>query len=117
MVFRKPLTVGQAAEILRVGNKTVLNWIHAGALKAFTTYGGHYRVWPVDLQTFLLSSNMGVPFQFIDERQTTILIMDSDVDYSARLKDAIVKQFNHAAILTTNNPFEGMVLIGEHRPI
>jgi excisionase family DNA binding protein len=62
MIYRKPLSVGQVAEICRVSKKTVLNWIYDGALKAFTTYGGHYRVWPVNIKKFLDQTRMDIPF-------------------------------------------------------
>src|SRR5258708_18417396 len=77
-VYRKPLNVGLVAKICRVSKKTVLNWIYKEALKAHTTYGGHYRIWPSDLKNFLTKSGIDVPFNFVDDRQTTFLIVDDD---------------------------------------
>src|SRR6266446_5950305 len=68
MVYRKPLNVGLVAKICRVSKKTVLNWIYKDALKAFTTLGGHYRVWPGDLKKFLTKAGIDVPFHFVDDR-------------------------------------------------
>ena len=66
-VYRKPLSVGMVAKVCRVSKKTVLNWIYRDAMKAFTTYGGHYRIWPGDLKKFLAKAGIDVPFQFVDE--------------------------------------------------
>lgn len=115
-VHRKPLNVGLVAKICRVSKKTVLNWIYKGALKAFQTLGGHYRIWPADLKTFLTDSAMDVPFQFVDERRTTFLIVDDDPAYSILLKEAICTHFSNADVIVTDDGYEGLLLIGERKP-
>lgn len=115
-VFRKPLSVGQVAKICRVSKKTVLNWIYRNALKAFTTYGGHYRVWPGDLKSFLVKARMDIPFEYIDERQTTFLIVDDDPAYTYVLKDVLLAEFPHADVLATDDGYEALLLIGERKP-
>jgi excisionase family DNA binding protein len=116
MVFRKPLSVGQAAKICRVSKKTVLNWIYRDALKAFTTYGGHYRIWPGDLKSFLTKSKMDIPFEYIDERQTSFLIVDDDPTYSFMLKEALLADFPQADVLVTDDGYEALLLVGERKP-
>jgi len=115
-MYKKPLSVGQAAEICRVSKKTVLNWIYDGALKAFTTYGGHYRIWPANVKKFLDSSGMDIPFEFIDDRTTHILIIDDDDAYSQMLRDAIVAEIPSVEVVTTDDGYEGLMLIGEIKP-
>ena len=116
MVHKKPLTVGQVAEICRVSKKTVLNWIYEGALKAFTTYGGHYRVWPANVQAFLQTTKMDIPFEFVDERNQQILIIDDDESYSKMVKEAITEEMPGVRVSTTDDGYEGLVLIGELKP-
>jgi two-component system OmpR family response regulator len=115
-VYRKPLSVGQAAKICRVSKKTVLNWIYKDALKAFTTFGGHYRIWPGDLEKLLRKAGMDIPFHFVDDRQTTFLIVDDDGAYSMLLKEAICSEFPNADIITTDDGYEALLLIGERKP-
>ncbi|HEX9657318.1 MAG TPA: response regulator [Bacteroidota bacterium] len=116
MTYKKPLSVGQVAEICRVSKKTVLNWIYDGGLKAFTTYGGHYRVWPANIKKFLDIAGMDIPFDYVDERTTHILIIDDDHDYSQMLKSAIAVDLPDAEITVTDDGYEGLMLIGEIKP-
>lgn len=114
--YKKPLGVGQVAAICRVSKKTVLNWIYEGALKAFTTYGGHYRVWPVNLKKFLDTAGMDIPFEFVDDTSTHILIIDDERPYSQMLKSVISAELPNVEITTTDDGFEGLLLIGEMKP-
>lgn len=116
VTYKKPLGVGQVAAICRVSKKTVLNWIYEGALKAFTTYGGHYRVWPVNLKKFLDTAGMDIPFEFVDDTSTHILIIDDERPYSQMLKSVINAELPHVEITTTDEGFEGLLLIGEIKP-
>ncbi len=116
MQYKKPLSVGQVADICRVSKKTVLNWIYDGAMKAYTTHGGHYRVWPANIKKFLDESRMDIPFDFVDERGTHILIIDDETDYANMLKSAIRSELPEVDVTTTDDGYEGLMLIGEIRP-
>jgi excisionase family DNA binding protein len=116
MTYKKPLSVGQVAEICRVSKKTVLNWIYDGALKACTTYGGHYRVWPANVKKFLDSAGMDIPFDYVDDLTTHILIIDDDNDYTQMLKSAINAELPTVEVVTTDDGYEGLMLIGEIKP-
>jgi|GEM_PF-550840 len=115
-VYRKPLNVGLVAKICRVSKKTVLNWIYRDAIKAFTTFGGHYRVWPGDLKEFLGRAGLDVPFQFVDERQTTFLIVDDDRGFALLLKETICSEFPDSNVIITDDGYEALLLIGEKKP-
>jgi excisionase family DNA binding protein len=115
-VYKKPLNVGLVAKICRVSKKTVLNWIYKGALHAFTTFGGHYRIWPGDLKKFMAAAGLDVPFQFVDERQTSFLIVDDDDAYRMLLKETICTAFPTADVITTEDGYEALLLIGEKKP-
>lgn len=116
MTYKKPLSVGQVADICRVSKKTVLNWIYDGGLKAFTTYGGHYRVWPANIKKFLDSTGMDIPFDFVDDRTTNVLIIDDDPDYAQMLKSAVTAELPNVEVHSTDDGYEGLVMIGEIRP-
>ncbi len=116
MIYKKPLSVGQVADVCRVSKKTVLNWIYEGALKAFTTYGGHYRVWPLDLRRFVKDAGMDIQFDFVDDRRSKILIIDDDKEYTSMLKIAIEQELANAEVFSTDDGYEGLLLIGEVKP-
>jgi excisionase family DNA binding protein len=46
-------TTGEAAQLLGVSDRTVVNWARAGLLAHFTTPGGHRRYRVEDVQAFL----------------------------------------------------------------
>jgi len=115
-IYKKPLSVGQVAEICRVSKKTVLNWIYDDALKAFTTYGGHYRLWPANVKKFLDEAGMDIPFEYVDDRITQILIVDDDRDYSQALKNAILAELPGVEVTVTDDGYEGLMLIGQIKP-
>jgi excisionase family DNA binding protein len=114
--YKKPLGVGQVASICRVSKKTVLNWIYEGALKAFTTYGGHYRIWPVNLKRFLDASGMDIPFDYVDETVTNVLVMDEEKSYAQMLKSVISADIPGTDVTATDDLYEGLLSIGERRP-
>lgn len=116
ITHKKPLSVGQVAEVCRVSKKTVLNWIYDGGLKAFTTYGGHYRVWPANVKKFLDTTGMDIPFEFVDDRTTNVLIIDDDVDYTKMLSSAIKTELPTVEVSSTDDGYEGLLMIGEIKP-
>ncbi len=116
MVHKNPMNVGLVAKICHVSKKTVLNWIYKDALKAFTTYGGHYRIWPGDLREFMVKAGLEVNFNFVDERQTSFLIIDDEANYAFALKEIICTEFPTANVIITDDGYEALLLIGEKKP-
>ena len=46
-------TTGDVARLLGVSDRTVVNWVRAGILQAFTTPGGHRRFRVPEIDEFL----------------------------------------------------------------
>jgi DNA-binding response OmpR family regulator len=59
---------------------------------------------------------MDIPFDFVDDRTTHILIIDDDVDFSSILKSAIISELPDVEVSTTDDGYEGLMLIGEIKP-
>lgn len=81
----------EAAKICGVVNQTAINWIRKGSLKAFTTPGGQYRVYPEDLIDFMQRNKMNVPAGLIEktkakpkpqENKKTVLVVDDDAAFN-----------------------------------
>ncbi len=116
MVYSEPLTVGQAAHICRVCKKTVLNWIYSGGMKAFTTYGGHYRIWPANLKEFIDAAGMDIPFVPLDVRSMNVVVIDDNRTFSTMLSNLIADEFPGVEVRVARNGQEGLMLIGELQP-
>ena len=58
--MEKSLTTGEIARICQVSQATVLNWIRGRGLNAYTTAGGHYRVFPSELREFAARYRMPI---------------------------------------------------------
>jgi DNA-binding response OmpR family regulator len=59
---------------------------------------------------------MDIPFEFIDETSTHILIIDDERPYAQMLKSVITAELPNTEITTTDDGFEGLLLIGEMKP-
>ena len=116
MTFRNPLGVGTVARILHISKPCVLNWINSGALKAFTTYGGHHRVWPADVRAFVERTGMDIQFDFIDERAQRVLIVDDDTVYANLVKQMLEREMPQVDVAITDDGYEALLMIGEFRP-
>jgi CheY-like chemotaxis protein len=115
-IHREPLRVGSVARICRVTHKTILNWINQGALRSYTTAGGHNRIWPSDLRAFLDKTGLDVEFAFEDNRQTRILIVDNKPCHRQLLLESFRDRFSHASVDAARNEYEALLLVGEHKP-
>ncbi len=117
MNTKDPLSVGDVAKILRVSKPCVLNWINKGALKAFTTYGGHHRLWATDVKAFLDKAGMDIPFTFEEEpQQRRVLIIDDDPIYTNLMSQVIKTELPDVEVTTTDDGYEALILIGEIKP-
>lgn len=67
---------------------TVLNWIRAGKLRAYSTPGGHYRVRRKDLRAFALLHNM-LPLADVLPPDMRLLFVELEVETFEKLRDAI----------------------------
>ena len=59
---------------------------------------------------------MDIPFDYVDDRTTHILIIDDDHDFSTILRSAIVAELPDVDVTTTDDGYEGLMLIGELKP-
>lgn len=112
----KPLGVGQAAQICRVTTRTINNWIRSGKLKAYATPGGHFRIWPSDLRTFLKAHNMDINFDFRGEHPKRILVIDDDESYAEMLREVLRDKIRDSEVKLSHDGYEALILVGEFKP-
>lgn len=61
------MTTSDVAHYCGVTRQGVIKWIKQGKLKAYTTPGGHYRIWKVDFRAFLEEHNLPVDTTLFEE--------------------------------------------------
>jgi excisionase family DNA binding protein len=112
----KPLGVGQTAQICRVTTRTINNWIRAGKLKAYSTPGGHFRIWPSDLRKFLKAHSMDINFEFGGEHPRRILIIDDDESYAGMIQEVLRDKIDNCDLKISHDGYEALILVGEFKP-
>jgi len=99
------LNTRDVAHMYHVTSATVLNWIRAGKLKAYTTPGGHYRVAREDLDAF--SRDYGYsPAEGIPTFGLRLLFVSPDEALFARLRDAVRFRWPAAQVEQARTEFE-----------
>ena len=99
------LNTRDVARRYHVTSATVLNWIRAGKLKAYTTPGGHYRVAREDLEAF--SHDYGYsPAAGIPTFCLRLLFVGSDAPLFERLRDAVRFRWPAAQVEQARTEFE-----------
>lgn len=99
------LGTSDVAQMYHVTNATVLNWIHAGKLKAFTTPGGHYRVAREDLNEFARIYN-APPASAMPICDLRLLLVGTDAEYYGRLRSAVLFRWPVAQVEHARTEFE-----------
>lgn len=80
-VLEEILNTTEACKFLKVSQSTMKNYLRQGKIKAFTTPGGHYRIYRKDLIEFIENSNK--------KGHKKIIVVDDDVDI-LELMDAVL---------------------------
>ena len=114
--FKKPLTTGQVATVVGVSKKSVLNWIHSGAVKAHRTRGKHFRVWPADVHEFILEHKLGISFKYVDNRFPKAVIYDTDGRRIMLFQEIMKEVFDHVKCEWTGNPLQAAFRCADVHP-
>ena len=114
----------EVANICGVVNQTAINWIKGGHLKAFTTPGGQYRIYPDDLASFMKGRKMRIP-EYLAKKCTgnlyehgDILIVDDDKGLNCVIAKFLQKKYESfgVEIFQSFDGFEAGVLMTEKHP-
>ena len=108
------LTTHQIAGLLGVSERTVANWIDRGHLDAFRTPGGHRRVSPANLRSFLVNRGIPIPEELSEE--TRILIVEDDALVADALKGYLNADGNSYHVATISDGVSALIHIGHRKP-
>lgn len=114
----------EVANICGVVNQTAINWIKGGHLKAFTTPGGQYRVYPDDLADFMKKRNMRIPKKLAEScsslifEKHSILVVDDDLGLNTVVTKFLSNKFEdgNIEVFQAFDGFEAGVLMMEKHP-
>ncbi len=114
----------EVANICSVVNQTAINWIRQGHLKAFSTPGGQFRVYPDDLVAFMKKRKMRIPDDLLvqceenktEDKEIKILIVDDDQAFNTIVERAVEKNFANSLVFHAYDGFEAGVRLVEKQP-
>ena len=112
----------EVAKICGVVNQTAINWIKNGYLKAFSTPGKQYRVYPDDLVTFMVKRSMAIPDSLMalcKEKHfdaKSLLIVDDDKGLNSVMMMYLQKKISGLTVFQAFDGFEAGSLMVEKHP-
>lgn len=112
---QRTFTTFAIAKMLDVYPSTVANWVDSGKLKAFSTPGGHRRVLPEDLKTFLKKHKMPVPSGLAAEH-LNILIVDDNANIVEAIEGFLKMAGKGYQIHTASDGFAAGKELVLHKP-
>ena len=107
-------TTGEAAEICKVSQQTIIRCFDNGSLKGFRVPGSRFRRIPRE-QLFSFMRDNGIPTDALESSKRKVLIVDDDQDLVELLVDAFERD-GRFDIRTANNGFGAGMLVKEFRP-
>jgi two-component system, OmpR family, response regulator VicR len=111
----KKLSTLHVARLLGVSHQSIANWIDSGKLRAGKTPGGHRRVSPEDLVTFLKKQKLDIPAE-LNARSRNILIVDEDPAVGQSLTAAIAAEYAGWKVLLAHDGWTGGETLVAERP-
>ena len=107
-------TTGEAAEVCKVSQQTIIRCFDSGQLKGFRVPGSRFRRIPRD-QLFSFMKENGIPTDALDSGKRKVLIVDDDEELVELLVD-VFERDRRFDIRTANNGFDAGMLVKEFRP-
>jgi CheY-like chemotaxis protein len=112
----------EVAKICGVVNQTAINWIRNNYLKASTTPGGQFRVYPDDLVEFMEKNDMQVPVEVLENckvkvhiQKQSVLLVDDDKAWNDVMAKFLKQRYETLHIYQAFDGFEaGSEMASKH---
>ena len=111
---KQVFTTGEAADICKVSQQTIIRCFDSGQLKGFRVPGSRFRRIPRD-QLFAFMKDNGIPTEALESGKRKVLIVDDDEELVELLKDSFERD-GRFEVRTANNGFDAGMLVKEFRP-
>jgi len=107
-------TTGEAAEICRVSQQTIIRCFDSGRLKGFRVPGSKFRRIPrVNLIKFMRDNS--IPLDNLDSGRKKVLIVDDDAEIVELISDILIRD-GHYEIRTASSGYEAGMVTQQFHP-
>jgi excisionase family DNA binding protein len=107
-------TTGEAAEICRVSQQTIIRCFDSGRLKGFRVPGSKFRRIPrLNLVKFMRDNS--IPLDNLDSGRKKVLIVDDDAEIVELISDILTRD-GHYEIRTASSGYEAGMVTQQFRP-
>lgn len=106
----------EAATLLGVSLRTAQLWVENGVLLAWKTAGGHRRILRQSVIRILEERKRALREPVQRNAKMRIVLVEDDLDLLKLLSSTINELNLGIEVLTAQNAFEGLVLIGQAKP-
>ncbi|MHC4332796.1 MAG: response regulator [Planctomycetota bacterium] len=108
------LTTGEAAEICKVSQQTIIRCFDAGRLEGFRIPGSKFRRIPrQSLIKFMKENN--IPLDNLETGKRRVLVVDDDAEIVELISDVLVRD-GRFDIRTASSGYDAGILTGQFRP-
>jgi excisionase family DNA binding protein len=112
----RPLTTGDVAAYCHVTVAGVTKWVKASRLRAYSTPGGHYRIFKEDFLEFLVENSMPVDERFFGQEKRKVLVVDDEEAVVDIVMEAAREVLPEYELLSAANGYDAGVLVTKHKP-
>jgi excisionase family DNA binding protein len=109
------LSTREAADLLGISIRTAQVWVETGMLEAWKTPGGHRRILRHSVDRILHEKNQ-IQVQQNSRAVLRVVIVEDDRDLRELMRTFISGLRPELEVLTANDGFEGLLLIGQCHP-
>ena len=107
-------TTGEAAEICKVSQQTIIRCFDAGRLKGFRVPGSRFRRIPRDALLQFMKDN-GIPAQNLETGKAKVLVVDDDPEIVELFVDVLDRD-GRFEVQTANSGYQAGLLTAEFKP-
>ena len=116
MSHQEILTTSDVAKYCRVSNDGVVKWIRSEKLRAFSTPGGHYRIYKNDFRNFLEKFGMPINQDFFVSERPRILVVDDEPVIVQIISRCLLDDDGRYVIETAVDGYDAGFKLGSFRP-
>ena len=107
-------TTGEAANICKVSQQTIIRCFDSGQLKGFRVPGSRFRRIPRDVLYKFMKDN-GIPTDALESGKRKALIVDDDAELVELISDALLVD-GRFEVRTADNGFDAGMMVKEYHP-